>query len=673
MGFKFPTMSPVALADLMPHASTDALQLIADMLLYDPHRRPTAQEALQHPWFNDMWGSPWARNAISAEGSSATNGQPHHTNSSSSLEQKTNLEEIQARERSAAAARAMAALDTVNKPNDNSKSKATRPLTTDSFDLFGSDDDEAGPSKNINSKKGVLNDSGTDMTVAKLENMAMDWESPPRASNYHASSNTNHQVAANETLRQSTMKPSYDHPEHRDYGSVVEDTRYSIAREASSKALHVDTHYQPSNDTSPGFVKAYRPLPGIGGVGGGVGGSHHQNDDELNNIDDLFREIEEATDNQQSTSKPVMPPNPLKPSPSFQAPPLQPHQKPFFDMGMVQSPSTMSPYSQKQMQPGNQHYADVFKSPSSTQHQHAGSSRNRAGLPHLSTKSYDAPQNSTSNQLASPTQTTSPMGIFQGMFSKSPKKEKRNTVDLSIKGKEPTIYMIYIIVHLHSIFVIGNNMNSRTNLANIGSVGGPSSVSPSYNQSQNHNQLSASRRNPYDPMQSPTSPSGFGGNSNMRSHQKNLGSNSSIHDRSHGGGIGGGSGHGGGGGFGSALGFSGFPKLIPANIAIPGGRLRSKTTAPGHDPLFMGVNNGGQGPSGNSYRHNGHGALSSGGGNGGGGVGGGTRGIPPLYNTSRNGSKSALFPSMDSRAPGIGSLTGSRKPAMMGMGMGGRG
>ncbi|KAI9355641.1 kinase-like domain-containing protein, partial [Zopfochytrium polystomum] len=51
MGFKYPSMNPAHLCDVLPTASTDILQLIADTLLYEPSRRPTASEALQHPWF----------------------------------------------------------------------------------------------------------------------------------------------------------------------------------------------------------------------------------------------------------------------------------------------------------------------------------------------------------------------------------------------------------------------------------------------------------------------------------------------------------------------------------------------------------------------------------------------------------------------------------------------
>ncbi|KAI8907550.1 kinase-like domain-containing protein [Powellomyces hirtus] len=66
MKFRFPQMPSVPLAHVIPNASTGPLQLLADMLKYDPNLRPTAQEALQHPWFADMWDTPFAKNALAA-------------------------------------------------------------------------------------------------------------------------------------------------------------------------------------------------------------------------------------------------------------------------------------------------------------------------------------------------------------------------------------------------------------------------------------------------------------------------------------------------------------------------------------------------------------------------------------------------------------------------------
>jgi serine/threonine protein kinase len=66
MGFKFPTMAPVPLSNLIPNASTEALQLISDMLKWDPNSRPTAQESLQYPWFRDIWSNTDLKNTLLA-------------------------------------------------------------------------------------------------------------------------------------------------------------------------------------------------------------------------------------------------------------------------------------------------------------------------------------------------------------------------------------------------------------------------------------------------------------------------------------------------------------------------------------------------------------------------------------------------------------------------------
>ncbi|KAI9001952.1 kinase-like domain-containing protein, partial [Gaertneriomyces semiglobifer] len=50
MNIRFASTPTIPLSQCVPHASDNALRLMADMLQYDPNRRPTAQEALQHPW-----------------------------------------------------------------------------------------------------------------------------------------------------------------------------------------------------------------------------------------------------------------------------------------------------------------------------------------------------------------------------------------------------------------------------------------------------------------------------------------------------------------------------------------------------------------------------------------------------------------------------------------------
>ncbi|KAG5459185.1 MAG: kinase-like domain-containing protein, partial [Olpidium bornovanus] len=50
MNYRPHQCSPVLLSALIPNAPTEALDLVADLLRFDPHRRPTAQQCLSYPW-----------------------------------------------------------------------------------------------------------------------------------------------------------------------------------------------------------------------------------------------------------------------------------------------------------------------------------------------------------------------------------------------------------------------------------------------------------------------------------------------------------------------------------------------------------------------------------------------------------------------------------------------
>ncbi|XP_021770578.1 cyclin-dependent kinase F-3-like isoform X3 [Chenopodium quinoa] len=43
---------PVNLSDIIPNASWEAVDLIGQLCSWDPLKRPTAEQALQHPFFN---------------------------------------------------------------------------------------------------------------------------------------------------------------------------------------------------------------------------------------------------------------------------------------------------------------------------------------------------------------------------------------------------------------------------------------------------------------------------------------------------------------------------------------------------------------------------------------------------------------------------------------------
>jgi protein kinase len=51
LGIRFPTTTPLGVASVIPNASPTALSLIAEMLRFDPTRRPSASQALQHDFF----------------------------------------------------------------------------------------------------------------------------------------------------------------------------------------------------------------------------------------------------------------------------------------------------------------------------------------------------------------------------------------------------------------------------------------------------------------------------------------------------------------------------------------------------------------------------------------------------------------------------------------------
>uniref|UniRef100_A0A8C4XWA8 non-specific serine/threonine protein kinase n=1 Tax=Gopherus evgoodei TaxID=1825980 RepID=A0A8C4XWA8_9SAUR len=51
MNFRFPQCIPMHLKTLIPNASNEAIQLMTDMLNWDPKKRPTASQALKYPYF----------------------------------------------------------------------------------------------------------------------------------------------------------------------------------------------------------------------------------------------------------------------------------------------------------------------------------------------------------------------------------------------------------------------------------------------------------------------------------------------------------------------------------------------------------------------------------------------------------------------------------------------
>ncbi|XP_073004079.1 cyclin-dependent kinase F-3 isoform X2 [Typha latifolia] len=50
--FKFLQIPPANLSEIIPNASLEAIDLILQLCSWDPHRRPTAEQSLQHPFFH---------------------------------------------------------------------------------------------------------------------------------------------------------------------------------------------------------------------------------------------------------------------------------------------------------------------------------------------------------------------------------------------------------------------------------------------------------------------------------------------------------------------------------------------------------------------------------------------------------------------------------------------
>ncbi|KAA0203412.1 hypothetical protein HAZT_HAZT000858 [Hyalella azteca] len=51
MNFKFPQFTPMNLSSIVTNASPEALRLMSDMLLWNPTKRPTAQQCFKYPYF----------------------------------------------------------------------------------------------------------------------------------------------------------------------------------------------------------------------------------------------------------------------------------------------------------------------------------------------------------------------------------------------------------------------------------------------------------------------------------------------------------------------------------------------------------------------------------------------------------------------------------------------
>ena len=54
VNFDFPQQKGIGIAQLIPHASPECVDLMMKMLAYDASERITAREALRHPYFREV-------------------------------------------------------------------------------------------------------------------------------------------------------------------------------------------------------------------------------------------------------------------------------------------------------------------------------------------------------------------------------------------------------------------------------------------------------------------------------------------------------------------------------------------------------------------------------------------------------------------------------------------
>lgn len=64
MNFKFPQVVPTPLTALIPNASPEAIQLMTDLMKFDPQKRPTAPQALAYPFFQTGVTAPSVRLSV---------------------------------------------------------------------------------------------------------------------------------------------------------------------------------------------------------------------------------------------------------------------------------------------------------------------------------------------------------------------------------------------------------------------------------------------------------------------------------------------------------------------------------------------------------------------------------------------------------------------------------